>query len=215
MNKALIVIFILILGVTPVFSQLQGVLTEVTGKVEIKVPGGDWTSAEEGTSIAAGTMISTGFGAQAVLDLDGSTLLVRPLTRMRLDELVEKEGTVNTELFLRVGKVRAEVKSTAGLKQNFTLRSPVSTAAVRGTSFEYDGPTIVVFTNAVLFTNILNQGRTVRAGEHIRLGRYRPPDRGESGREKGAGVNPSTLFERYVVDSSKPSTAPVTITLIW
>jgi hypothetical protein len=86
MNKALIVIFILMLGVTPVFSQLQGLLTEVTGKVEIKVPGGDWTPAEEGTSISAGTMISTGFGAQAILDLGGSTLLVRPLTRMRLDE---------------------------------------------------------------------------------------------------------------------------------
>lgn len=215
MNKALIVIIILMLGGTPVFSQLQALLTEVTGKVEIKVSGADWTPAEKGMSISAGTVISTGFGAQAVLDLDGSTLLVRPLTRMRLDELVEKEGTVNTDLFLRVGKVRAEVKSTAGRKQNFTLRSPVSTAAVRGTSFEYDGPTIVVFSNAVMFANALNQGRTVRAGERVELGRYRPPGRGEYGREKEAGVNPSTLSRRPGVDGSEPSTATVTITLSW
>jgi hypothetical protein len=215
MKKAVIVFSVFLFCAIPAFSQLQALIGEVTGKVEIKAPGADWVPAREGTVISAGTVISTGFGAQAVLDLGTSTLQVRQLTRMRLDELIEKEGTVNTELFLRVGKVTAEVKSAEGLKQNFTLRSPVSTAAVRGTKFGYDGLSVEVFDNAVIFTNLLNQGRSVRAGESSGTSGYRRPSPGDERRERRIVVNPYTSLDGTGVGPFDPATTPVTITFTW
>jgi hypothetical protein len=102
-------------------------------------------------TISRGTTISTGFGSRALLDLGNAVLNVQPLTRLRLEELIQKEGTVQTDLFLRVGKVKAEVKSVAGLQQDFKLRSPVSTAAVRGTEFDYSGYDIVVINGEVIY----------------------------------------------------------------
>jgi len=95
-------------------------------------------------AVSKGTVISTGFKAEATLSLGDSLVVVSQLTRMRLDELIEKEGTVNTELYLDVGKVTAEVKTTAGKKNDFRLRSPVSTAAVRGTVIEFSPDTVTL-----------------------------------------------------------------------
>jgi hypothetical protein len=215
MKKSFLALALILVVSIPVFSQLQARVEEVTGKVELKAPGEEWTAAREGMELSAGTTISTGFGSQAVLDLGASTLLVQQLTRMRLDELVEKEGTVNTELFLRVGKVRAEVKTTAGLKQDFTLRSPVSTAAVRGTRFDFDGFSVDVFDNAVLFTNLFNQGRKIRAGEGTGTDGYGRPDKGERSRDRRVVVNPYTSRDGTGADTSKPATTAVTITLVW
>ncbi len=47
---------------------------------------------------------------------------------MTVEELVQREGTIGTTLFLRVGRVKAEVKSVEGLTQEFKLRSTVSVA---------------------------------------------------------------------------------------
>jgi hypothetical protein len=215
LKKSFLAFALILVVAIPVFSQLQALVEEVTGKVEIKAPGQEWSAAQEGIVISAGTTISTGFGSQAVLDLGASTLLVQQLTRMRLDELVEKEGTVSTELFLRVGKVRAEVKTTAGLKQDFMLRSPISTAAVRGTKFDYDGLTVDVFDNAVVFTNLLNQGRKVRAGEGTGTDGYGRPGTGERSRDRRVVVSPYTSPDGAGADTSKPATTAVTITLVW
>lgn len=164
--KKLFVILLLISSVCAVsFSQNQAVIREISGKVEIKLPQQGWIAAQPGTVVLLGTIISTGFNSTAVLDLDRSVLKVDPLTRLRIDELIEREGTVTTELFLRVGKVNAEVKTTAGLSQNFKLRSPVSTAAVRGTGFAYSGYDLYVYDGDVTFTNLTGQDRSYTEGE--------------------------------------------------
>jgi hypothetical protein len=178
MKKILLICFFLLLG-TLLFSQVHAVIKEVSGKVEIKATGDSWIPAEEGMELLAGYFISTGFRSQAVLELGPSQLIVKQLTRMELEELIEKEDTISTRLNLRVGKVRANVQSTEGLRQNFILRSPVSTAAVRGTSFEYDGENLKVFEGTVAFTNLLGQRRTVKAGERSRTLGYSLPRTGE------------------------------------
>jgi hypothetical protein len=160
MKKLLTILFLLCCVAATTFGQSEAVIEEITGKVEIKPPQLGWAPARAGMAVSLGTVISTGFNSRAVLDLGPSVLRVDPLTRLRIDELIEREGTVSTELFLRVGKVNTEVKSISGVVQNFKLRSPVSTAAVRGTEFDYSGYDLYVYDGKVTYENLTGQDRT-------------------------------------------------------
>src|SRR5271157_6108882 len=104
--KSFLISVAIALAFAPVlFSQSQAVVTQFTGKVEVKASGGDWQPAKQGMTLDTGASISTGFSSTALLDLGTSTLKVRPLTRMQLVQLIAREGSVSTTLALKVGKV--------------------------------------------------------------------------------------------------------------
>jgi len=158
----------------PVFGQ-NATVTQITGKVQLLSPGGQWVDAARGSVVTPGTVVSTGFSSTAVLDLGTSQLQVRQLTRMKLEELVRSQGTVTTSLFLTVGAVHANVANNLGVTQKFTIQSPISTAAVRGTIFDFDGFTVTVDRGVVHFSNIDNLGREVAANQSSSLdGPYVP-----------------------------------------
>lgn len=218
MKKSIIITALIFLLTAPLFSQLQAVIKEVSGKVEIKAPAKGWESATEGMEISKGTIISTGFKSQALLDLGSSILYVKQLTRMSLDELTQKEGIVTTGLFLRVGKVKARVKTTAGLQHNFTLKSPISTAAVRGTALDYTGPKLKVYgdgESAVIFTNLFNQSRTVWGGESSETSGSSRPENTEGSRRKDSNVNPFTSDSGSITSGSETPTTTITINWEW
>lgn len=192
MKKHIFTILIIFIG-TFLFADITAVVKDISGKVEIQVPGGSWKKAAEGMKIEEGYLISTGFRSEAVLELGPSQVIVKQLTRMELAELVEKEGTVRTGLNLRVGKIKAEVRTTAGLRQDFRLTSPVSTAAVRGTSFEYDGVNLKVLEGTVEFTNQRGQRRLVPAGVASRIIGTGLPQSGEELKNLLISIDPSTL----------------------
>jgi len=212
--KRIIVIFILLIISTGLYAEISAVFSEVSGKVEIKSPGEPWKKAETNMTLNKGDIISTGFRAEAVLKIGPSQLIVKQLTRMELEELVEKEGTVSTGLNLRVGKIKAEVRTTEGLRQNFRLTSPISTAAVRGTSFEYDGVNLKVFEGTVAFTNKRGQTRSVRIGEASRISGVTLPSSAEEAAEALAAVIPSTVNIPDIVQIFEDLTN-ITIILDW
>lgn len=163
MKKSILLIFIfLVTALLPVYS-INASFSEVNGKVEVKIFG-SWKSAKVGTMIPEGATISTGFGSKAVIKIGDNVLEVKQLTRLTLKELLEKEDTISTDLYLSVGKIGAKVKTSQGRRQSFKISSPVSTAAVRGTSFEYDGYTLTVEEGVVEFFNLLFQRRNAAAG---------------------------------------------------
>lgn len=177
MKKAIFFLCILVLCVLyplAIYSQ-EVVVEELRGKVEYRLGSASWRALAVGDRIPVGSDISTGFRSRAVLNLGESTLEVKQLTRMSIEDLVEKEGTVKTELFLRVGRVRADVKRREGLQQEFRLRSPVSTAAVRGTSFGFDGLNLDVDEGRVLVRNRFQQSSSVGAGQQSSSNGYAPP----------------------------------------
>jgi hypothetical protein len=137
--KKIFITAIALLLVFQASADISAVLSEIKGKVEVKAQGGSWAAAVEGMPVDTLTTISTGFDSSVVLKMNKTTVFVKPLTRMTLDKLVESNGTVSTSLFLRVGSVKASVKSTEGVKQDFKVQSPYSTASVRGTEWDYDG----------------------------------------------------------------------------
>ena len=165
MRRFVVVTLLLLAVLLQVHSQDTAVISDLSGKVEIMTPGGGWVAATKGLEVPTGATISTGFGASAMLDLGSSEIQVKQLTRLTLEELLEQQGTVTTNVFLRVGKVRATVKTGEGLSHDFRLRSPVSTAAVKGTELSYDGFRLEVHTGVVAFFNALSQRRSYGAGE--------------------------------------------------
>ncbi|GEM_PF-5471963 len=163
--KRIILIAVLLIVASTLFAEVPAVIQEVYGKVSVKAPGRGWITAKPGTRIAKDYIISTGFNSKAVIKLGKSILVVKQLTRMKLSELIEKNGVLHTTLFLRVGKIKASVRKVKGLRQDFKVKSPISTAAVRGTEFEFDGKTLKVSNGIVSFVNNLGQKRSVNVGE--------------------------------------------------
>ncbi len=153
------------LTVAPAFA-LAGQVVTVSGKVEIQASNGTWKTLKAGDSLEAGNMISTGFKSEATVKLGASILTVRPLTRMSLNQLVEKEDTVETEVYLEVGNVKAEVNSFNNKKNGFSVKSPVATASVRGTVLEV-GESLTVYEGTVEFKSRNGQVRSAQAGDQM------------------------------------------------
>ena len=152
MSKRVFFILLIMLITIPIFAQ-SATVQRVSGKVELMKSGGNWAAVAAGDSFPIGATISTGFRSSAVLLVADSEITVLPLTRMAIDDLIETQTTVTTNLNLRTGKVRALVRTTEGKTADFKLRSPVSTAAVRGTEFLFDGYRLEVIEGVVQFFN--------------------------------------------------------------
>jgi hypothetical protein len=174
-------------------AQTRAVFKTVTGKVEIQNPGEQaWQPANAGMEVPIRATISTGFGGGAILDLGASTLTVRQLTRLRIDELSVQNKVTRTNLTMPVGRIRADVKSTAGTTTDFRLRSPVSTAAVRGTGFNADVSVVTVFEHLVQWYSESGIGIDVGAGEMGLVTGGGTPSGGADLRDANASTNPFT-----------------------
>ena len=201
------VLFIIVLA-SPIYSADLITIEKVNGKVEIREPGGSWEKAVQGSTIPQGTIISTGFKSSAELDLSGSsTIYVKPLTRMAVDELATTGNKVNTKLNLRLGRIKADVKTSKGLRHDFTLRTPVSTAAVRGTVFEAGANgNLDVESGKIQQKNKIGQKTTVPGGNSSSVsgGGYSPPATPEETVSQDFSVDTSTQ-----VNNTVPALPPV------
>jgi hypothetical protein len=214
MKRYLIAAAILLVFTGAAFTQVQATVKSFTGKVEIQPSGGAWQAAKVGMKLDKGAFISTGFSSTAVLDIGNSVLTVSALTRMQLAELVARQDSVSTELYLRVGKVRAEVKAVEGVRQDFIVRSPQSTAAVRGTEFEFDGLTVTVVNGVVTFFNTIGQSRGVSAGEESFVSGDDVPTAGDEQKEVAATADPYTAPPDVDIPAQPPSAPPLPATVI-
>jgi hypothetical protein len=170
MKRIGIALFGVLVLAFPLAAQMNATVEKITGKVELLAPGGSWQTARVGMNVDRGTIVSTGFRSSALLDLGTSELTVMQLTRLSVEELARQENTVTTTLNLRTGTVRAKVKTVPGTLQNFKLRSPVSTAAVRGTEFVFDPYRVQVIDGVVEFFNVWNERAAVAAGNTTQTG---------------------------------------------
>ena len=141
-----------LLAVCNLGAEAKIILNDIKGKVEVKqFNAANWTPAQDGMVITTLTTVSTGFDSSVTITMDKNTLFVKPLTRMTVDKLVEDQGTVSTNCYLRVGTVKASIKSAEGVKQDFKVQSPYSTASVRGTVFEDNCLTLTTLEGLVEF----------------------------------------------------------------
>jgi len=187
MKKGLIAGLVLLNGML-MFGQAGNTayIKELSGTVELKAPGAAWKTAVRGDRIVKDTIISTGFRSTALLSLGNSTLTVRPLTRLGIEELGESQGREQVALNLQTGRVRASVTPPAGGRTDFTVRSPSATASVRGTVFDLDTQNLRVREGTVRFEGAAAGGRPVL----VNSGQSTWVDSGT-----GAALNPLTAME--------------------
>jgi hypothetical protein len=150
-----------------VYAQSRAVFRQVTGKVEVMPPNAGWQSARVGMTISPGTIISTGVRSSAVIEMDNSMLTVKALSRVTLEDLSRQGDEINTGLYLRSGRVEADVTPQEGLKHNYRLRSPITTASVRGTIFSSLVKALLVKKGLVVMRNLINRGGSAGEGEGV------------------------------------------------
>jgi len=137
-EKILIIIGMVFLfaAVSGIFAQ-EAVIRELSGTVELKKSNSAaWEKAAQGQTVAADTVISTGFKSSAIIGIGDSLISVRPLTRLSITELSGRSGTETINLSLQSGRIRADVNAPSGGRTILGVQSPVATASVRGTIFE-------------------------------------------------------------------------------
>ena len=164
-TKFALIIFLVVFAGIAVYAQ-DARITELTGVVEIKETGGQWQPAAVGAAIAKATVISTGIKSTAVVAVGSSTVSVSPLTVLSLEELLQQSDTEEAVLFLRTGRVKADVTPPSGMKTEFTVRSPTTTASVQGTSFTFGGGKLYVHSGKVAFANSKGQKVYVNKNQH-------------------------------------------------
>lgn len=210
MRRTLCILILLSVGIFA-FAAPTAILKEVTGKVEIKQSGKGWETAVINAEIQKGTIISTGFKSKAVLDLGDSFITVKALTRMKLEELLEREDTVQTEIYLNFGKVTAEVKTSEVKKHDFKLNSPVSTAAVRGTTLDRAVFHVFVEDGGVYIINRLGQKRYIFKGEGSYVVGFNLPVTMKDTKNLDFWVSPYTGDELFPVNTGPKSTGSIEI----
>lgn len=132
-------------------SALDGTVVSVAGKVEVQ-DGQKWIPLTKGDIVKKGAIISTGFKSEAILKFGESTLTMKPLSRLTLEQLLNLNGNHKTQVYLDVGSIKAKVRAATDKKVGFTVKSPVATASVRGTDFLFDGQNVIVESGVVAIT---------------------------------------------------------------
>lgn len=135
------IVSVLMLAVVGVIAEdkipLDVTIKSVKGDVEIQPTGGVWEKASSGDKLKEGTLLSTGFGAEAQLILaDNSAVTVYQLTQLKIDKFFREKAKVKTDLNLNIGKVRAQVQRVGEELSDFNVVTPTSVVSVRGTGMD-------------------------------------------------------------------------------
>ena len=163
--KKVVLLTLLLTGIVLCAAAQTGVIRECTGEVELKPAGASASvPARPGDTVAIDTVVSTGFKSSAIIELGSSVIVVRPLTRLSLGEIQSVSGAETLNVNLRSGRVRVDVNPSAGTRANFTVQSPIATASVRGTSFEFDTRNLKVHEGTVAFRGKSGMVMLVPAG---------------------------------------------------
>ena len=163
--KRTIISVLILLCAGSVFAQVSGVITELSGTVELKPAGAaDFAAAKAGDSVARDTVVSTGFKSSALITVGSAALTVRPLTRLSLAEISASAGSETLNVSLQTGRVRVDLNPPAGAQASMSVRSPVATASVRGTNFEFDTQSLKVLEGTVAFQGSSGGEMMVGAG---------------------------------------------------
>lgn len=153
---------------------VEAVVLDVAGTAEYRVNSGNWEQITEGMVLPGGAEVVTGFRSSVEIGVDRSSVTVGPLSRTTIATLTEGEGELESSFDLPYGRLSADVRRRSGQSLDFRVRSPISTAAVRGTEFDFDGFELAVSHGDVSFENAIGQTHSVRAGQVSRTYEFEP-----------------------------------------
>jgi hypothetical protein len=115
--------------------KLTATLAKIDGVVLIRKAGtADLVPVIEGQALESGDFISTLPESTATIAFsDRSTIVVKEMTQLRMGALLTEAGKNKIEVLLKVGELKAQVAPRETLRPDFSIKTPVATASVRGT----------------------------------------------------------------------------------
>jgi hypothetical protein len=134
---------LLMAGICQAEDAVAGVIKKKNGSVEI-VRAGKSIAAEVGTTIQAGDVVKTSKNSSVGIMLkDETRMSVGPASQMALDRYAFNADTYAGNIFVNVIKGTFAMISGLVVKNNPTnsqVKTPTSTAGIRGTSFVVEVP---------------------------------------------------------------------------
>jgi hypothetical protein len=131
------------LGVSGIFggSRALGAATTITiisGQIQVRhAAGGDFVAATDGEVLTAGDTIRTGDDSRGVLTyFEGSTVTLEPNTELAIiDASAKTDGSTVVVMQQNLGRTWHVVTKLIQGNSKYEVRTPASTASVRGTAF--------------------------------------------------------------------------------
>ena len=115
-------------------------LTVIAGDVSVSRGGADFAAATDGETLSAGDTVRTGADGRAVLTyFEGSTVTIEPDTELRVEAAgAMPDGSTVVLMRQAFGRTWHVVTKLITGGSKYEVRTPASTASVRGTEFEVD-----------------------------------------------------------------------------
>lgn len=114
--------------------EFKVVVLQFDKKVEVQINEGNWQPATAGLKLSEGDKIHTGFKATCMLGFpDQSVVEVQPMSMIQLDRINVAGVQTRARLLLKTGEVKAQVNRSMGARGDFQVKTPTTTASVRGT----------------------------------------------------------------------------------
>ena len=141
------------------------ILTILGGTADVARGVGGFARAADGQVLNAGDRVRTADQSHAVVTfLDGSTVEIEPATTITVVQATAAaSGAITIQLEQTIGRTWSSVQKLARPDSRFELRTPATTAVVRGTGFVTDvlasGATTVTTTDGIV--EVSAQGTTV------------------------------------------------------
>lgn len=118
----------------PVKAKLVGVKGDVTARATADAA---WEKAAEGAMLPEGASVKTGAdGEVSLVWPDGTAAKVYPLSILKVEASSRAGGASKTQLNMEKGRVMSKVAKLQTSDSVFTVKTPVATAGVRGTTFD-------------------------------------------------------------------------------
>lgn len=147
------------------------ILTTLDGTTDVARGAGDFARATDGQVLSAGDRVRTGDQSHAVVTFfDGSTVQLEPATTLTVVRATPTPtGAITIQLEQAIGRTWSSVQRLLRSESKFELRTPTTTATVRGTGFVTDvlagGATTVMTTDGIVEVGAQGQTVVVPAGE--------------------------------------------------
>lgn len=137
-------------------------LTILSRPVEVSLGGGAFAPAEDGAVLGPGDAIRTGPEGRAVLTyFEGSTVSIEPGSELTIDEAESgADGSAVVAMTQNVGRTWHVVTRLVTGRSRYEVRTPSSTASVRGTAFEIE---LVVEAGEIVAVVSTTEGEVVAA----------------------------------------------------
>lgn len=124
-----------------------------------------WLPIASDQQLLPGTRLFNPSPRVTQLNLEGDLLTLGPFTEITIGSI----RSINTPTLLEVpsGSIRAQVRTSSPQERGvrFQIQSPVATASVRGTEFQFGWSMLEVTSGDVEVKNLLGQVHSVRANQ--------------------------------------------------